>query len=118
MDIILKNEDVHKAIKDYVNKLGIDLAGKSVDVNLTAGRKGSGYSALVSIQAAVGGDSAVVPYGAGYADNSKPEVKETKAKISDAPIAKEDIKTAVPLEEEKTTEELPTIPGKTSLFKS
>ena len=49
MKIILEHEDINTALVNYVASLGIDLSGKDIVVELTAGRKENGNSAAIEI---------------------------------------------------------------------
>lgn len=49
MQIQLKQTEIVIALKDYISKKGIDLAGKSVDIAFTASRKDAGLTADLSI---------------------------------------------------------------------
>ena len=49
MKITLEHDEIVTAIKNYVGGQGIDTGGKAVTVNLTAGRKENGHSAVVDI---------------------------------------------------------------------
>ena len=51
MKIILEHEDINTALVNYVASLGIDLSGKDIAVELTAGRKENGNSAAIEITA-------------------------------------------------------------------
>lgn len=50
MQIQLKQAEIVCALKQYIAKQGIDLAGKTIDISFTAGRKDSGLSADISIE--------------------------------------------------------------------
>ena len=50
MQIQLKQSEIVTALKQYIVKQGINLAGKTVDVAFTAGRNGTGLSADISIE--------------------------------------------------------------------
>lgn len=49
MQIILKQRQIEAALKQYVAAQGINLAGKNVSVEFTAGRKETGLSAEIDI---------------------------------------------------------------------
>jgi hypothetical protein len=53
MQIQLKQPEIVEAIIGYLTNQGIDMSVKSVQIAFTAGRKGSGISAEVSIQESV-----------------------------------------------------------------
>lgn len=50
MQIQLKQVEIVDALKQYVTRQGFDLAGKTVIIGFTAGRKESGLSADISIE--------------------------------------------------------------------
>ena len=50
MQINLKQSEIVEALKQYVSRQGINLAGKDVAIAFTAGRKESGISAEISIE--------------------------------------------------------------------
>ena len=52
MQITLKQRDIELALRMYLSSQGIALAGRSFDVEFTAGRKDSGLSACIDIGAA------------------------------------------------------------------
>lgn len=54
MQIILKQESIEQALKQFIASQGINLSGKVVTVDFTAGRKGSGISAELNIEEAAG----------------------------------------------------------------
>jgi len=54
MQIILKQESIEQALKQFIASQGINLSGKVVTVDFTAGRKGSGISAELIIEEDVG----------------------------------------------------------------
>ena len=49
MDVVLKDQEIKDALKNYVGHLGVNMVGKEVSVDITAGRGPSGYTASVSI---------------------------------------------------------------------
>ena len=49
MQIIIKQSEIEVAVKNYIAGLGINLAGKDVEVSFTAGRKEDGLSASLDI---------------------------------------------------------------------
>lgn len=57
MQIQLKQKEIEAALKMYINRQGIALAGKTVTIDFTAGRKDSGLSADIVIE-----DSEVLDY--------------------------------------------------------
>lgn len=50
MQIIIKQRDIEQAIRGYIAAQGINLAGKSVEINFTAGRKEAGLTAEIDIE--------------------------------------------------------------------
>ena len=50
MQIQLRQTEIVEALKQFVTKQGISLAGKKVDIAFTAGRKEAGISADISIK--------------------------------------------------------------------
>ena len=49
MQVTLKQSEIEIALKNYIQAMGINLAGKSIDVTFTAGRKEAGISAELDI---------------------------------------------------------------------
>ena len=49
MKLILNQEDLDRAVCNYVTTLGMDLTGKDVSVDFTAGRGANGNTATVEI---------------------------------------------------------------------
>jgi len=49
MKIHLNQEEIQKALTEYINNQGINLTGKAVDVTLTAGRGSNGHYAEITI---------------------------------------------------------------------
>jgi len=49
MKINLVEKEIHEALRQYIEGEGISLTGKNVEVNLTAGRGGTGHKAQVEI---------------------------------------------------------------------
>lgn len=52
MTVELTQPDIETAIKEHLNKNGVDTTGKHVDISVTAGRKPGGLRASVNITAA------------------------------------------------------------------
>lgn len=50
MQIQLKQVEIIAALKQYIHQQGISLAGKSVDISFTAGRKDAGLIADINIE--------------------------------------------------------------------
>lgn len=55
MQIILKQRNIEAALKQYIASQGINLDGKKVEVEFTAGRKESGITAEIDIEDIVEG---------------------------------------------------------------
>lgn len=55
MQIILQQRNIEAALKQYIASQGINLTGKSVAVEFTAGRKETGISAAIDIEDATEG---------------------------------------------------------------
>ena len=72
MQIQLKQTEIVCALKQYIAKQGIDLAGKTIDISFTAGRRDSGLSADISIEDT--GVTTVIE-----ADEAKPPLAVVKA---------------------------------------
>ena len=49
MQITLKQHEIEQALKQYIVSQGITLTDRDVDINFTAGRRGSGLSADLQI---------------------------------------------------------------------
>lgn len=49
MEVTLKQRDIEAALKLYLIKEGIQIAGKSVDMSFVSGRKNTGLSVSISI---------------------------------------------------------------------
>jgi len=56
--IKLNNNEIKDAIADYIAKHGVDTEGKTLDIEVTAGRKGMGAYASVNVESS-SGDSPV-----------------------------------------------------------
>lgn len=50
MRITLNQSEIEQALRQFVSSQGIDIQGKQVEVNLTAGRGINGFSAELTIQ--------------------------------------------------------------------
>ena len=50
MNITLDDAEIKLALAEYVNKQGISIANKSVEVTLIAGRGSNGHSASIAIR--------------------------------------------------------------------
>lgn len=50
MQIQLKQREIEAALQQYLASRGIAMAGKSVEIRFTAGRKGGGLTADVSVE--------------------------------------------------------------------
>ncbi len=58
MNIQLTQAEIEKAIVAYIANEGIDLDNQEVSVEMTAGRKGNGHTAQVTIGRVEGSDNA------------------------------------------------------------
>ena len=114
MQIQLKQLEIEKALKAYITGLGIDLAGKTVTIAFTSGRKDNGLSADIEFE-----DAGNIP---GYTDAPPVRVVPTPSQQPQAqafkPVA---VPTNVPNTPEVPTEpeaqEAPPAPSaKVSLF--
>lgn len=74
MIINLKQAEIVAALKLYINQQGINLAGKTVTIDFTAGRKESGLSAEINIE-----DGAVPGYTDSFAIRAVPTSKQESA---------------------------------------
>ena len=63
MQIILKQRHIEAALKQYIAAEGINLTGKNVTVEFTAGRKETGLSAEIDIADAEDQNTPVTPLG-------------------------------------------------------
>lgn len=50
MQIQLRQIEIEQALKQYITKQGINLSNQSVDISFTAGRKGGGLLADITIK--------------------------------------------------------------------
>jgi hypothetical protein len=50
MQIQLKQREIEEALKGYISQQGINLAGKTVEIEFTSGRKDNGLSADLTIE--------------------------------------------------------------------
>ena len=50
MQVTLKQTDIEKSLKDYITAQGIRTEGKTVEIVFTAGRRGTGVTAEISIE--------------------------------------------------------------------
>ena len=50
MQIHLKQREIEEALKGFISNQGISLAGKSIKVEFTSGRKDNGLSAELTIE--------------------------------------------------------------------
>ena len=51
MQVTLRQSDIEKALKDYITAQGIRTEGKDVQIIFTAGRRGTGITAEIAIEA-------------------------------------------------------------------
>jgi len=49
MDIELNETEIKEGLADYVEKQGLSLKGKDIDINIVAGRSNNGFRASLSI---------------------------------------------------------------------
>lgn len=49
MQIVLNEDEMKTAIRDYITSQGIDTVGKDIEIDLTAGRGANGFSASINI---------------------------------------------------------------------
>ena len=49
MNIQLDQKEIELAIRSYIEEKGLDIADKTIEITLKAGRKGGGHSAAVTI---------------------------------------------------------------------
>lgn len=95
MQIQLKQTEIVTALKQYIATQGISLAGKTVDISFTAGRKESGVVADISIEDAdIPGFTNPVEEEKKAPElkvvNSNPEAKpEQKAAPAETPVQQE-----------------------------
>ena len=50
MQVTLKQSDIEKSLKDYITAQGIRTEGKKVEIIFTAGRRGTGVTAEITIE--------------------------------------------------------------------
>ena len=75
MQIQLKQREIEAALKMFISQQGISLAGKTVEVEFTSGRKDNGLSAELTIEDTVG-------------VGAVPAVTPTEETPTDDPVAK------------------------------
>lgn len=63
MQVTLKQTDIEKSLKDYITAQGIRTEGKKVEIVFTAGRRGTGVTAEISIEDMGLGDVPLIPEG-------------------------------------------------------
>lgn len=83
MRLTLNQQDIKKALIAHVATLGLNLDGRSVDVELTAGRGANGHSAVVIIDE----DTSETIGNCEVA--AKPTTVTATAKVESAPVAAE-----------------------------
>lgn len=81
MQVILKQAEIIAAIKAHLSQKGMDLAGKSVEVSFTAGRKEAGLTADISIE-----EFGELPIG-GDEEANAPVVLTLVTPVTSAPVA-------------------------------
>ena len=125
--ITLVQDEIIDAIKDYIAKHDVVMAGKNIDIDLVAGRGPAGHSAVINIKGNItAGDPVIAvrqPNTVANVEEEESVVEETeveepkkrgrkpgtKAKITeevDALFAQENELTEDPVEEEETEESL------------
>jgi len=77
MQIKMKQAEITAALKQYIGGQGINLAGKSFEVEYTAGRKEAGLLADISIEIIEGAET----------EAATAPVAEAEKKSPDAPVA-------------------------------
>lgn len=77
MQITIVQSEIEDAIRGYVSDQGIDLSGKQLEVDLTAGRGSSGFTATIDITRG----SAVAP---AVAEEKTPEPTSEEEETSDS----------------------------------
>ena len=75
MQIHLKQLEITAALKMFIASQGINLTGKTVEINFTSGRKDNGLSAEIDIEDAV--PSTVIPITRDAKQNVAPATQET-----------------------------------------
>ena len=78
MQINLKQAEIVSALKAYIAAKGIDLTGKTVEIDFTAGRKNTGLSADIVIE------DFVIPMSA-FDEPVKPALTVVKAVLTSEP---------------------------------
>lgn len=75
MQIQLKQREIEEALKSFISNQGINLTGKTIQIEFTSGRKDNGLSAEMIIEDAVG-EKQQVPVAAPAAEEApaKPAV--------------------------------------------
>lgn len=69
MQIVINEDEMKTAIRDYITNQGLDTLGKDIEIELTAGRGANGFSASINL-------IPVVAQGNKMQDNFKPASKD------------------------------------------
>ena len=86
MQIIIKQSEIEVAVKNYIAGLGINLAGKDVEVSFTAGRKEDGLSASLDIVDTGASSVPVVPLKAVLEATAPIQAQTAAQQVSSKPI--------------------------------
>lgn len=104
MQIHLKQKEIEAALKNFVAQQGINLTGKTMGYNFTAGRKDSGISVELTIE-----DNEIPGY-------TSVDVEEVKAPKQETPVAVAAVASIAVPEETEPAKPAPAVV--TSLFSS
>ena len=111
MQVTLKQTDIEKSLKDYITAQGIRTEGKTVEIVFTAGRRGTGVTAEITIED--GSYQEIPPQGLTHRDAEFKTPVEVLKELGT--IAK--VVTEVPATENEPANEPEALPVKTtSLF--
>ena len=99
MKLIIDQAELHRAIEARVNLLGLNTAGKSVEIAIKATRNPTGYSAEIDIN-----ELGEVPVQAPVIEKSIGEVKQESNDVLDNTLPTDET-VSDEAEEEETTEE-------------
>ena len=109
MQVTLRQSDIEKALKDYITAQGIRTEGKEVQIVFTAGRRGTGITAEITIEDA-NQQAQVMALGASTQTKTPVEVLKELGTIVQVAVA-------APSPEYKPTDEPEVVPVKSvSLF--
>lgn len=95
MQITLKQSEIEIALKNYIQAMGINLAGKSIEVAFTAGRKEAGISAELDINES--GASAVAYVAPKITSDSPIQPQATTAEFRPTLVSRETVELNVPV---------------------